>query len=80
MMDDSAMLDTLQGNLRTNLDCLMRNSGMTQRELAARMGANAAFVNRVLHVKANVTIKTLCRIAAAFGYRVVIGFVKVEEP
>jgi len=45
----------------------MRNQGLTQSELARRIGASPAFVSQTLHGKPNMTLLTLAKFALALG-------------
>lgn len=49
-------------------------AGLTQTELAKRMGTSQAYVARLESGRENPSTRTLQRFAAATGHRVVIGF------
>jgi transcriptional regulator with XRE-family HTH domain len=45
----------------------MRDQGLTQSELARRIGASPAFVSQTLHGKPNMTLLTLAKFSLALG-------------
>ncbi|WP_025324471.1 helix-turn-helix domain-containing protein [Deferrisoma camini] len=49
---------------------LMEKHGINKAELARRLGTSQAYVTKMLSGNANFTIKTMTKIAAAFGERV----------
>ncbi len=49
---------------------LMEKYGINKAELARRLGTSQAYVTKMLSGDANFTIKTMTKIAAAFGERV----------
>ena len=49
--------------------------GITQRELARRMGVTEAFVSNLLNRRSNPTMETVAAVAAAMGCAVTIDFV-----
>jgi ribosome-binding protein aMBF1 (putative translation factor) len=53
--------------------------GLSQEELAERMGTTASVISRLESGQHSVTIKTLQRIAAALEKRLVVGFAEEEE-
>src|SRR5436309_13312777 len=50
----------------------LRSSGLTQSELAARLGKTKGFVSQILGGGKNLTLRTLADVAGALGYRVQI--------
>jgi ribosome-binding protein aMBF1 (putative translation factor) len=53
--------------------------GLSQEELAERMGTTASVISRLESGQHSATIKTLQRIAAALETRLVVGFAEEEE-
>lgn len=53
--------------------------GLSQEELAERMGTTASVISRLESGQHSATIKTLQRIAAALERRLVVGFAEDEE-
>jgi hypothetical protein len=49
-------------------------SGMTQEELAAKLGLDKALVSRRLTGSENLTVRTLSHMGTGMGYSLVIGF------
>jgi transcriptional regulator with XRE-family HTH domain len=47
----------------------MREQGITQAELASRLGTSAAYVSKVLNGSPNMTLKSLVTVAHALGLR-----------
>lgn len=52
----------------------MRELGLTQSELASRLGMDEGQVSRIIRGKQNITIKTLARIEVALDFRLDSGF------
>lgn len=50
----------------------LRSSGLTQNELATRLGKTKGFVSQILGGGKNLTLRTLADVAGALGYRVQI--------
>lgn len=50
----------------------VRNSGLTQRELAARLGKTKGFISQILGGGKNLTLRTLADVAGALGCKVQI--------
>ena len=48
---------------------------LTQQELADRTGINRSYISKIENGKANPSLKTMKRLAAAMGKRVHISFV-----
>ena len=54
--------------IRFRLDALLEESGLSQRELAARSGVSPAIINRMANnLAAQVALKTLDSLSAALG-------------
>ena len=57
-----------------------RNSGMTEAEIAKRIGRDRAFVSRCLKGEQNVTVRTLNNIVRAMGHRLDVTVHTFDEP
>lgn len=49
----------------------LRNSGMTQKELADKMGVSAVYVGKLLKGSENLTLETICKIQGVIGEKLV---------
>lgn len=49
----------------------LRNSGMTQKELADKMGVSAVYVGKLLKGSENLTLETICKIQGVIGDKLV---------
>lgn len=49
----------------------LRNSGMTQKELADKMGVSAVYVGKLLKGGENLTLETICKIQEVIGEKLV---------
>ena len=56
-----------------------QRSGLSQDELAEKLGADKGLVSKRLHGKENLTFRTLSFMASAFGCRLSVSFVPYEE-
>lgn len=56
-----------------------RNSGLTQHDIARRIGKAPAFISRCLSGQQNMTMRTLHDIARALGCRVEVSLVPLAE-
>lgn len=45
----------------------LRNAGISQKELAEKMGVSAVYVNKLLKGSENLTLETICKIQKAIG-------------
>ncbi len=50
----------------------LRSSGLTQSELAARLGKTKGFISQILGGGKNLTLRTLADVAGALGFKVQI--------
>src|SRR5262245_32019862 len=60
-----------------------KKSGLTQDQIAERLGVDKALVSKRLNTRENLTLKTLSFMACAMGYRLTIGYTpyyQVEAP
>jgi plasmid maintenance system antidote protein VapI len=62
-----------------HLPQLAAEVGLSQEELAERMGTTASVISRLENGQHSATIKTLQRIAAALETRLVVGFAEEQE-
>ena len=53
----------------------LRNSGLTQSELAARLGKTKGFISQIMSGGRNLTLRTLSDVAGAIGCRVQVNLV-----
>jgi transcriptional regulator with XRE-family HTH domain len=58
---------------------MLQKKGVSQRQLAGRLGVTEARVSQILGADGNPTVKTLARIAAALDCAVVIRFERTKE-
>lgn len=63
---------TLRAEVAHDLETRMKCGGISQTDLARRLGVSAAYVNRLVKGKENLTIETLAKVAAAIGHGVSI--------
>lgn len=49
----------------------LRTSGMTQKELADKMGVSAVYIGKLLKGGENLTLETICKIQKAIGEKMV---------
>jgi plasmid maintenance system antidote protein VapI len=50
----------------------LQSSGLTQGELAGRLGKTEGFVSQIMDGRENLTLRTLADVAGALGYKVQI--------
>lgn len=75
-----AYRDVLDEELGEVLKSLRQNCGLTQRELAERMGLNRSRVAQIEGAEGlSLSLETLVRYASTLGYRVMLGFVDDKE-
>lgn len=58
---------------------LLEDSGMTRTELAQKLGVTSAYITKLLRGDANVTIKTMVRLARVFGRQLQIALPQQQE-
>lgn len=63
-------------NIALSLHHYLRTAGMTQKELADKMGVSAVYVGKLLKGGENLTLETICKIQAVTGEE----FVSVARP
>lgn len=86
-LDDSMRTDRLVAreslvmNVTEDLLVALEDQGISQKELARRLGKSKSFVSQVLSGARNMTLATLSNFAHAMGYTVVVRFMKkTTEP
>jgi len=57
----------LSSDIVCKIDCIMKRQGMTQRELACRMGRSEAVISRWTTGFPNFTVKTIAELSSALG-------------
>ena len=73
--EDKAWL-TYSQDIALALHYYMRTSGLTQRELADKMGVMSVYVGKLLKGGENLTLETICKIQAVVGGKLI----NVEKP
>ena len=74
--DHDFVKETQKGKLVDELLDIMKEEGLSQAELARRMGKKKQYVSRILNETANITLDTLVEITIALGRKLSIKFVK----
>lgn len=78
-MADRLRLETAEVQLRASvaaaLASALRRRGLTQRQLAARLGVSEARVSQLLSASGNLTVRTLARVAVVLGCEVQVCLV-----
>jgi transcriptional regulator with XRE-family HTH domain len=59
---------------------LMEEQKVSRAELARRLGTSPAYVTKILHWTANLTLASMSKIALAFGSRVVLALAPKDAP
>lgn len=54
----------------------LRNAGMTQKELAEKMGVSPAYIGKILKGNENLTLETICKLQKAIN----VKFMSVATP
>lgn len=65
----------LRASAAAALASALRQRGLTQRQLAARLGVSEARVSQLLSASGNLTVRTLARVAGALGCKVQVCLV-----
>jgi transcriptional regulator with XRE-family HTH domain len=68
----------MPNNLHLELTRLISESGLTHRQIAAKMGIHHPQLTRMLRDGYNPTINSLEALAAALGYKLEVRFIKEE--
>jgi transcriptional regulator with XRE-family HTH domain len=61
--------ELLYGDANATVSALLESLGLTQRELADRLGLSEARVSRILNARDNTTLKTLADLGWSLGVR-----------
>jgi transcriptional regulator with XRE-family HTH domain len=61
------------------LQAAHRESGVTQKEIGARIGKAPAVVSRCLSGQQNMTIRTMYELARGMGYRIEVSFQRLDK-
>lgn len=80
MQDDDFQFEIKAQSLSVDLIQAVAEKGISQKQLAEKLGWSASRVSRVLHGGSNVTIRTLCEIASALGVEFDVIFRDKEMP
>ncbi len=70
----------VQMDVALEVERLMESEGVTQKELAGKIGVSPARVTQILSGERNLTIKTIVKIATAMGMRPRIDFTAKRKP
>jgi transcriptional regulator with XRE-family HTH domain len=57
-------------DVATTVWAVMKRLGLSQRELASKLGKHPAYVSRILNGSHNLTLKTIAEVAVALGQQV----------
>lgn len=58
-------------DIALNLHYCLRNTGMSQKDFADKMGVSAVYVGKLLKGGENLTLETICKIQYALGEKIV---------
>ena len=68
--NDQFLVEALLIEISDQLNVAMEQQGVTQSELAERLGVSKSYVSRLLHGTPNLTLRTLVRLSNALNRRV----------
>lgn len=68
----------LKNNIEVDVKVKCIESGMTQAEVAERIGTTSSYVNRIVKKKEGVVNKTFIQMMEALGYDIELRFVKKD--
>ncbi len=68
----------LRNNVETDLKTRFYEDGVTQTEIAEKIGVSLPYVNRIIHGREQILNKTFVRILNELGYDVELTYVKRE--
>ena len=74
--DDEFIVDSLLIEISAQIADAMQGEGLSQSQLAERLGITKSYVSRLLHGTKNMTIRTLCRIANALDRSVSVQLIE----
>ena len=69
----------LRNNVETDLKTRFFEDGVTQTEIAEKLGVSPPYVNRIIHGREQILNKTFVRILSELGYDVELTYVKREK-
>jgi len=69
----------LKNNIELDMKIKCLEAGLTQEQLATKIGTTGQYVNRVIKKKDGFVNKTLVQMLEALGYDVELTYVKREE-
>lgn len=72
--DDDMLAMDLQLDVALEVERLMEHEGITRTELSDRIESSRPYITKVLSGDANMTLKTLAKLANALGRRVKVAF------
>ena len=70
---------TMENEIRRDLKACIAHSGITQSEIAARMGCSKAYVSALLGGHKNLTLRSIVAIALAAGWVPSFKLVEMQE-
>lgn len=68
----------LKNNIEVDVKVKCIESGMTQAEVAEKIGTTSSYVNRIVKKKEGVVNKTFIQMMEALGYDIELRFVKKD--
>lgn len=68
-------VEGLKFGIAKNIQFVMRQKGITQTELATKIGSSQPYVSQILRGQTNFTVETLVMISKALGTNLVIDLV-----
>ncbi len=77
--DGSFQIEEAKVEIAEQIYILMEDKGITEAELARRLGKSRAYVNKVLQGTTNFTIKSLVKIGLALESEVKLEFVQPKK-
>lgn len=78
--DGRLQIDQAKLELSEQVFQLMQDQGVTEAELARRLGSSRAYVNKILQGDTNFTIESLIKIGLALDCELTIGLEKASAP
>ncbi|MDA1190757.1 MAG: helix-turn-helix domain-containing protein, partial [Candidatus Poribacteria bacterium] len=76
--DPEYMTLELCEDIANQINSMIRREGISEEELAKRIGRSMKFVDEMLYGKPNLTLTTLVQVALALGWHVDVAFDKRE--
>ena len=69
----------LRNNVETDLKTRFYEDGVTQTEIAEKIGVSLPYVNRIIHGREQILNKTFVRILNELGYDVELTYMKRDK-